>query len=359
MSQINVNEYLNSSQRSLIKTYQDKWEPIALLTEPINMRQARSDLEKIYELLGLAKPMVYFVESPLSALNKLNIHNIDNRSIDIEHHLIQNLKKQLRSNLWNELQIKLYNSLHRKLWNSVGKRIYRLLEPEFELEDYLELESRSQELSESQYFNPVSDCIPIDDLVTTASLLDFCYSVLNCYGDEQLWQAYQSLVMNCGWLWTYERFCIVCERPRFLSLDDQNRFHGEGQPALQFNDNLSIYAFHGLVVPEKYAMTVPSQWQAQWLLEENNAELRRILMQGLGYSKICQELRAKKLDTWQEYTLLRIISLNFEPVHLLAMTCPSTNHTHILRVPPDIRKARKAICWINWGIDPTSFAIQT
>ena len=50
----------------------------------------------------------------------------------------------------------------------------------------------------------------------------------------------------------------------------------------------------------------PHQWQAQWILEEENAEIRRVLIQGIGYARICQELQATELDAWQEYTLLLI-----------------------------------------------------
>ena len=42
-----------------------------------------------------------------------------------------------------------------------------------------------------------------------------------------------------------------------------------------------------------------------------------------------------------------------------AMICPSTGHIHFLRVPPDLNSARKAIGWVNWGVEPQEFAVQT
>lgn len=44
----------------------------------------------------------------------------------------------------------------------------------------------------------------------------------------------------------------------------------------------------------------------RWLLSERNAELRRVLMQGIRYSRICQELKVKEIDVWEEYKLLKI-----------------------------------------------------
>jgi hypothetical protein len=95
-------------------------------------------------------------------------------------------------------------------------------------------------------------------------------------------------------------------------------------------------------------------------LEEENAELRRVLIEGIGYDRICKELQAQVLDPWQEYTLLCIdTEVDVEPIHLLKMTCPSTGKIHVLRVPPQINSARVAIRWINWDKDAQKFSVQT
>ncbi|MEG4285356.1 hypothetical protein QUB68_19705 [Microcoleus sp. A006_D1] len=48
-----------------------------------------------------------------------------------------------------------------------------------------------------------------------------------------------------------------------------------------------------------------------------------------------------------------------EPIYLLKMTCPSTGYIHALRVAPQVRSALAAISWVNWGIEPGDFAVQT
>ncbi|WP_293349794.1 MULTISPECIES: hypothetical protein [unclassified Microcoleus] len=84
-----------------------------------------------------------------------------------------------------------------------------------------------------------------------------------------------------------------------------------------------------------------------------------MLIQGIGYARICSELQAVELDSWQEYTLLKIDNADVEPIYLLKMTCPSMGFIHALRVPPDVRSAREAICWVNWDIEPEEFSVQT
>jgi leucine-rich repeat protein SHOC2 len=113
-----------------------------------------------------------------------------------------------------------------------------------------------------------------------------------------------------------------------------------------------------------------SEWKSEWLLDEDNTEVRRALIQQLGYEKICEDLSADNLDIWREYTLLKINGveavydiedepIDREPMVLLKMTCPSTQHIHILRVPPETISAEAAITWVNHGIHPDEIAVQT
>lgn len=126
------------------------------------------------------------------------------------------------------------------------------------------------------------------------------------------------------------------------------------------NQNLQVFAFGAGFFQLQQYWTHLSQWQAKWLLTENNAEIRRVLIQQIGYDRICEELQTIELDSWREYTLLKMdAEVDVEPIHLLKMTCPSTNHIHVLRVPPDLTSAREAIRWANWDIDPEAFAAET
>jgi leucine-rich repeat protein SHOC2 len=130
---------------------------------------------------------------------------------------------------------------------------------------------------------------------------------------------------------------------------------------LQKLPSLKRVEFIEVDLPRRY-WTKFSDWKTEWLLDEDNAEIRRVLIEQLGYKKICDELNAVVLDHWREYTLLKIDGVEVidrEPMVLLKMTCPSTAHIHILRVPPEMESAEEAITWVNHGIHPDQFAIQT
>jgi leucine-rich repeat protein SHOC2 len=135
----------------------------------------------------------------------------------------------------------------------------------------------------------------------------------------------------------------------------------------RLSDLEDVYLF-SVYLPRKY-WTKFSEWKPEWLLDEDNVEIRRTLIQQVGYQKIAEALGAIILDVWEEYTLLKIDVMETyydpyrgdmaEPMVLLKMTCPSTQHIHILRVPPEMESAEAAITWVNHGIHPDEFAVQT
>ncbi|MBV6628262.1 MAG: leucine-rich repeat domain-containing protein [Rivularia sp. (in: Bacteria)] len=194
-------------------------------------------------------------------------------------------------------------------------------------------------------------------------LIETYQSLLKIPLDEKTQQWYDclnQLFEHCGWFIPFEDVCIVCDRPSKFSLDSESRLHAEGEPAIQFADGYGLYYYRGVALPEKYGEVHPNQWQAKWLLSENNTELRRILIQAIGYNRICDELQAIQLDSFREYDLIKIdANADVEPIVLLKMICPSTGYTHVLRVPPYMESARKAITWVNWDIDPEDFAVES
>ncbi|HBR73874.1 MAG TPA: hypothetical protein DEA78_09215, partial [Cyanobacteria bacterium UBA11159] len=216
-----------------------------------------------------------------------------------------------------------------------------------------------------------------------AAFIDFCVSVLNCPINQNKWSLFQSLLkqwdsmfQKCDWLFAFEDICLVCNRPLIFSCDNQNRLHGEGSPAIQFADGYTIYAHHGVSLPKSYGEILPNQWHPEWILSETNTALKKLLIQNIGYKRICQELPSVVLDTWQEYTLLEIEYYQeeiveseddfdfeaasesecedpgFEPMYLLKMTASDTGGIDVWRVPPTIKSAKEAITWVNWGISP-------
>jgi Leucine Rich repeats (2 copies) len=223
----------------------------------------------------------------------------------------------------------------------------------------------SQETIMSCYPNDLFSVVPPEtstDLLKEIYLTELYVSSLGINLSERAQEIHdcqKQLWEHCGWIFPFEKICVVCDRPRHLRFDSQNRLHAEAEPAIEFADGWNFYYYHGVKLPEKYGQVHPDLWKAEWLLSEHNAELKRVLIEGIGYDRIIQELAAEQIDNWQEYALLKIDNADVEPIYLLKMTCPSTGFIHALRVPPNLTSAREAICWVNGGIDPEEFSVQT
>jgi hypothetical protein len=156
------------------------------------------------------------------------------------------------------------------------------------------------------------------------------------------------------WIMPTKVIAVTCPIIRI----SENRVHGDGVPAVEWPKGERYYFWRGVRVPETYGAVPSERWQSAWILKEKNAELRRVLIQGIGYGKIARDLNAKTLDTWKEYELLRIDDVDVEPIVMVKMVCPSTSLTHAHRVPPDMVSAREAIKWCNWGIDKEEFLVE-
>ncbi|WP_375504663.1 DUF6745 domain-containing protein [uncultured Nostoc sp.] len=360
-------EKLTPEQEALIPVYREKWRAIALSTERIDREKAANVVKAAYVAIGFEEPEVVFCDSPYAACNWM-LKQLSSQFID---NYLNNEPNSLESlfspHIFKELSIKLYQQLGKKVRKQfiycfygmanclLNYEIYKGLIKKFYTQLNEEIEDKSW-LIEVQ----VNNSFRLENHGNCMDLNDFCISVLNIAHHQQEWERFQSFIQECGWLFAYDDICIVCDRPLHLRFDNQDRLHAEGKPAIEFTDGYSLYSYHGVTLPEKYGKIHPQQWQSQWLLSEENAELRRVLIQGIGYARICQELQAIELDFWKEYTLLKIDNdVDEEPIYLLKMTCPSTGFIHALRVPPNMNSAREAIRWVNWGIDPEEFAVQT
>ncbi|HLO47912.1 MAG TPA: hypothetical protein VK211_05775 [Kamptonema sp.] len=353
---------LTPEQEASIPLYREKWRAIALSTEPINHEQASAAIKKAYTFIGQQEPQIIFFDSPYLALNYFAERMGGEFGSEIGGQLKSEICSELYRKLTSQIKSELENKIYSKLYNPLYDQIIEQLNNQIHNQLHSLLHSKMigifNSFMERQFYH--RNKIVSELLACNGSWVDFCISALNLECDLAKWEIMQLLVKNCGWIYPCEKTCFVCDRPRILRFDSQQLLHAEAEPAVQYADGFSVYAHHGIRLPETYGKLHPQQWRSQWLLTEENAEVRRVLIQQIGYTRICQDLQAIELDSWQEYTLLKIDkNLDIEPIYLLKMTCPSTGYLHTLRVPPDVTSAREAIRWVNWGTDPEEFSVQT
>jgi hypothetical protein len=100
---------------------------------------------------------------------------------------------------------------------------------------------------------------------------------------------------ECGYWWPNKWFCIACERPVRLTLDDFGRLHSETGKAIEWSDGWGLWQFHGVATTEQAIMR-PETLTVADIKAETNAEQRRVLVERMGYERYTKEADLKILD---------------------------------------------------------------
>ena len=117
--------------------------------------------------------------------------------------------------------------------------------------------------------------------------------------------------------------------------------------------------WRGVMVNERIAFH-PETITAQQVLEERNAERRRVMLERLGYEQFMTQAQAQVLhqdqDAGGERRLLHVPLEDDEPLVCLEVRCPSTGRHYLIRVPPTISHCHQAAAWIAGFDHPEDYA---
>ncbi len=82
------------------------------------------------------------------------------------------------------------------------------------------------------------------------------------------------------------------------------------------------------------------------IVRMDNASLRRLCLEEIGYERLLNELVHEVVDIQGEQELLRVPwHPDEEPLYLVKVKCPSTGVFYTLRVPPSVRTIHEAVVW--------------
>ena len=402
---------LTPEQERELPIWHKKYFDIGSSTEPLNKPELEKAIKAFYARINEKEPVFLYCESPMTAMLMLKAvlpklaELTKNKSLEsslrsslgsslrsslgsslesslwslLESSLRSSLWSSLRSSLWSSLRSSLGSSLGSSLWSSLGLSLQLSLRSSLGSSLRSSLESSLWSLLESSLRSSLWSSLRSSLRSSLGSSLydgDYLYGNLNSYwisfyqfcehigvkyepDKAAILDEWETLATHAFHWWPKDGLCVCSHKPTAIYWNkDKTRLHADGRKAVEFSDGWGVYCFDGVRLPDKYGEKKSKDWQSKWILEETNAELKMTLIKGIGYEKMCQDLEAKKVDSWREYELLRIENVDVEPIQLNKMTCPSTGKIHVHRVPPDIKSAREAIKWSNFGIDAESFVVE-
>ncbi|MFC0042179.1 DUF6745 domain-containing protein [Actinomadura rayongensis] len=166
---------------------------------------------------------------------------------------------------------------------------------------------------------------------------------------------------SAGWWWPYENLVIIAERPVELHRDEPGRLHRGDGPAVAWPDGFALHAWRGMPIPADFVRTLDGLTPER-IRAEDNAELRRVMLEIYGYDRYLAESNATPLHRDETGVLWRIDLPDDEPVVMVEVVNSTpepdgTSRTYYLRVPPATRTAREGVAW-TFGVDAADYHPQ-
>ena len=166
-----------------------------------------------------------------------------------------------------------------------------------------------------------------------------------------------TLFKNCS-AWAFsEDFAVACELPTHFHLDARGTINCDDQPALAWGDDrFSQYWRIRDVLMDNYEMNellkrnASSDYVANKIFDQQNSEVRRVLMELYGSENILTALKAKRVHQ-DKYGVLWNLGprWNAGPPRLYVQVFDETKQgakrNYLLRVPHTMKKAKEAVAW--------------
>lgn len=163
---------------------------------------------------------------------------------------------------------------------------------------------------------------------------------------------------EAGWWWPHADLVIVSERPVELHRDELGRLHRGDGPALAYPGGFGLHAWRGMPMPADFMSSLATLSPGR-IAREENAELRRVMLECYGFDRYLADTGATPLGRDDAGVLWRIDLPGDEPVVMVEVVNSTpepdgTRRTYWLRVPPHTRTAQEGVAW-TFGLTTSEY----
>ncbi len=343
----------------ILSSLVQKWRDIYNDLHQSDKKQAEQAIDQVYHSLNLPPPTdKKWFRSPLEAARFIikktrNTNTVTSQKRDI-------IPVQLRNKIQQLIDEKTNRRLLDEAFLQQRQSYWHIIQ-----------QSISQTVSKKprqKIFQLVPDSLDIGEQDILSRLIPETRPLL---------EAPITLAKNCSFWWGLADIALLVEKPITQHFDPQDRLHCEDAPALSYSDGFNIYAWHGNLI-EAQLIENRHNLTPALVLEEENAELRRIKMEIFlethSADNIVEAFKATVLDDIPCLGLKRQLVLIGEERYLYctngSLEPDGTRRSFLLGVPSeeiydwendiDIlppQTAHEASAW-TYGINPKHYAEQ-
>ncbi|MEV4681175.1 DUF6745 domain-containing protein [Streptomyces kurssanovii] len=329
--------------------YADKWRAIAAATGPADRSAAEEGVRLAYRAAGLTAPdRIVWADSPLSGVNAVQKLQAPGRSV----------RDEVRTRPWADERRRVHDELGpggwTSLWSGTGALLWDSTRALAERIRTGVVEALLEKAPEGAADRAAEET-RIRGVLLDAVLGQHDAAWLAAFdGRSDRLTGLARVAEHAGWWWPFENAVVICERPARLHRDEAGRLdNGEG-PALVFPDGFALYAWRGMPVPAEFLRELTALTPER-IRDEENAELRRVMLEYYGYDRYLAESGAEPVHRDETGILWRIALADDEDVVMVEVVNstpePDGSHrTYWLRVPPTTRTAKEGVAW-TFGLD--------
>ncbi|MEU6624139.1 DUF6745 domain-containing protein [Streptomyces litmocidini] len=359
-----------------------KWRAVAAATGPADRAAAEAGVRLAYRSAGLAEPeRILWADSPLAAVTLLRGLAGTGRSV----------RDEVRTRPWAEERRRLHDALGpagwadhwqttgAPLWDLTRALVDRIRAAVTEAVEEAGAVERAGAVGEAgavertgafEGAGAVGEAGAVERAVTVGEgdvrlvLLD---AVLGQHdaawlaafdGQGERLAGLAAVAGHAGWWWPYENAAVLCERPVELHRDEAGRLDRGDGPALAFRDGFALHAWRGMRVSADFLAGL-ADLTPERIREEENAELRRVMLEYYGYDRYLAASGARHEHSDETGVLWRIGLADDEDVVMVEVVNSTpepdgTHRTYWLRVPPRTRTAREGVAW-TFGLRPEEY----
>jgi len=169
----------------------------------------------------------------------------------------------------------------------------------------------------------------------------------------------EELVSQTSWFSFRRDGAIALEHPIEIHVSSNLELHNVDGPAVRFADGWAAYAIEGVVVPAQ-AIEDPDGFDPLVALTHENLEVRRVLLQHLGWDRLVRRAGLAPQAEDDYGRLWQVPAPDVDPLLLLEVenATPERDGSHrryFVRVPPDMRTPREATAW-TFGMSEHEYA---
>ena len=328
-------ERLTSAQEAQLPQIRDKWLAIGLSTERADRARAEQGVRLAYRRAGLEEPTILiWLESPMAgAIGAACLHAIlqrtssGERGAQVRAQVVDQVRDQVRAQVVAQVRAQ----VRAQVWDQVRAQVGATGFGQHDASWLGWLDAFRQ-------FGLADVVARTDGLAMIAE--------------------------HSGWFWPFRGACILTERHSELRRDARGRLHATDAAAVKYPDGWAIYAWHGVRVGEAVILRPESITVAE-IHAEQNAEVRRVLLERFGFDRYIAESGALPIHADETGTLYRCEFPDDEPLVIVRVrnSTPEPDGScahYTLRVPPDMTMARQAVAW-TFGKDAATYqpAVET